>query len=99
MREINRGMCECINIKLIHLSSQVHAATESTEGTSVCSHTLPSLSHSCHNNQQTFTSSSGTLGEGFYSKSHREWLAAFVMIGCVKYNAMILLVSVTHNCK
>lgn len=35
------GMNQCINIKPIHLSSQVHAATWSTEGTAVCSHRPP----------------------------------------------------------
>ena len=33
-----------------------------------------------------------------FQVTHTERFAAFVMIGCVKYNAMILGVSVTHNC-
>ena len=34
-----------------------------------------------------------------FQVTHTERFAAYVMIGCVKYNAMILGVSVTHNCK
>lgn len=34
-----------------------------------------------------------------HTHTHTERFAAFVMIGCVKHNAMISGVSVTHNCK
>lgn len=91
---------ESVSLSTCKSSSKTHAATGSTEGTSLCSHTLSFLHRSCHNNQQTFTPSSGTARlcwKIFYSKSHTQWLAAFIMIGCVKYNAMILGMSVMHN--
>lgn len=51
---------ESVSLSTYKSSSKAGAARGSTEGTSLCSHTLSFLHRSCHNNQQTFTPSSGT---------------------------------------
>lgn len=50
---------ETVSLSICKSSSKARAATGSTEGTSLCSHTFSFLHRSCHNNQQTFTPSSG----------------------------------------
>lgn len=79
--------CECTNIKLSHLSTQVHAAAWSMEGTSVYSRT-PLPHPAAITTSKHLLHLQGRLccaWRGFsFQVTHTERFAAYVMIGCVK---------------
>lgn len=77
-------MYQCINMKT-HVRQREHQSADGATSAPLAA--ITTSKHLLHPQGQ----------KGFPSKSHTEWFAAFVVTGCVKCNAIIFGVLVSHS--